>query len=208
MTKFFDIETRRTNNPQLIARLQASVKPPGNISKAETLAAWWKEKAPAAQLEAVEATALDGTHGRLASFAFAVGDGPVKCVYGDDELGMLHAARAFFVESPSLLVAFNGEFDLRFLQQRMIINRISVPNAIHAALSQRDGFYDPMKEWAGFRGYIKQVDLEAALGIAREDDITGADVGAAIDAGDWESVERHNIADVENLREIYKRMPV
>ncbi len=206
MTRYFDCETRSTNNPQLIARLKASVQPPGNISKAETLAAWWKDKAPAAQLEAIEATALNGTHGRLASFACAVDDGPVQCVYGEDETGMLYVARSFFVEHPGLLVAFNGEFDLRFLKQRMIINRVPVPTAIHAALSQRDGFYDPMKEWAGFRGYIKQVDLEAALGIARDDDLTGADVGTAIDAGDWEAVERHNVADVENLREIYKRM--
>ncbi len=210
MSRFFDCETRRTGNPQLIARLQASVKPPGNISKAETLAAWWKEKAPAAMLEAVEATSLDGTYGRLASFAWATGDYAAKVVSGDDEVGMLHVAQQFFNErtAQSQLVAFNGEFDLRFLKQRMIVHRISVPTAIHAALSHKDGYFDPMKEWAGFRGYIKQIDLEAALGITRDDDLTGADVGAAIDAGDWESVERHNLADVENLRQIYKRMTV
>lgn len=208
MSLFFDIESRRTSDPQLIARLQASVKPPGNISKAETLAAWWKEKAPVAQLEAIEATALDGTYGRLASFAWAIGDGPVKCVYGDDEFGMIDAARQAFTDpARGQLVAFSGEFDLRFLMQRMIIKGVTVPSAIRAALSQRDGFFDPMKEWAGFRGYIKQVDLERALGIARDHDyITGADVGTAIDAGDWESVERHNVADVENLRAIYRRM--
>jgi len=207
VSTFFDCETRRTSDPKVIARLQASVKPPGNISKPETLAAWWKEKAPAAQLEAVEATALDGTYGRLASFAWATGEETVRCVYGDDELGMLHAAsQAFTHPNRGQLVAFNGEFDLRFLMQRMIINGIPVPTAIRAALSNRDGFFDPMKEWAGYRGYIKQAELEAVLGIPREDDLTGADIGTAIDAGDWAAVERHNVADVENLREIYKRM--
>lgn len=207
MSIFFDCETRRTSDPAVIARLKASVQPPGNISKAETLAAWWKEKAPAAQLAAVEQTSLDGTYGRLASFAWAVGTNSVKCVYGDDELGMLHAvALAFTDQGRGQLVAFNGEFDLRFLMQRMVINRVPVPTAIRAALSQRDGYFDPMKEWMGYRGYIKQVELERVLGIPREDDITGADVGTAIDAGDWESVERHNIADVENLRSIYHRM--
>lgn len=208
MSIFFDIESRRTDDPAVIARLKASVQPPGNISKAETLAAWWKEKAPAAQLEAIEKTSLDGTYGRLASFAWTIGDEQVKCVYGDDEVGMLHSVGlAFMHPARGQLVAFNGEFDLRFLKQRMIINRIPVPTAISAALSQRDGFFDPMKEWAGFRGYIKQVDLEAALGIRRDNDyITGADVGAAIDVCDWTAVERHNIADVENLREIYQRI--
>lgn len=208
MSVFFDIETRRTADPALIARLKASVQPPGNISKAETLAAWWKEKAPAAQLEAIEKTSLDGTYGRLASFAWAIQDDTVRCVYGEDEPGMLHSACQVFTDPRrGQLVAFNGEFDLRFLKQRMIINRIPVPTAISAALSQRDGFFDPMKEWAGFRGYIKQADLEAALGTPRDkDDITGADIGTAIDAGDWEAVERHNITDVDNLREIYRRL--
>jgi uncharacterized protein YprB with RNaseH-like and TPR domain len=206
MTKYFDIESRRTNDPAVIARLQASVQPPGNISKAETLAAWWKDKAPAAQLAAVEQTSLDGTYGRLASFAWAYDDSIVRCVYGDDELGMLHGAHDFFANNPSLLVAFNGEFDLRFLKQRMIINRIPVPTAINVALSKRDAYFDPMHEWAGFRGYVKQVELERVFGIEREDSITGADVGTAIDCGDWAAIERHNIADVTNLREIYKRI--
>jgi hypothetical protein len=208
MSLFFDCETRATSDPKLIARLKASVQPPGNISKAETLAAWWKDKAPTAQLEAIQQTSLNGAHGRLASFAWATNDNAVKCVYGDDEVGMLHSARLAFMEPErGQLVAFNGEFDLRFLMQRMIINGVTVPSAIRAALSQRDGFFDPMKEWAGFRGYIKQVDLERALGILREyGDITGADVGAAIDACDWGAVERHNVADVENLRAIYLRM--
>lgn len=207
MSIFFDIESRRTNDPALIARLKASVQPPGNISKAETLAAWWKEKAPAAQLEAIEKTSLDGTYGRLASFAWAGDAGAVKCVYGDDEPGMLHSIREMFQGQQYELVAFNGEFDLRFLKQRFIVNRIPVPHAINRGLAAKDGYFDPMKEWAGFRGYIKQIDLERALGINRsQDDITGADIGTAIDAGDWGAVERHNVSDVENLREIYRRM--
>lgn len=207
MSVFFDIESRRTNDPALIARLKASVQPPGNISKAETLAAWWKEKAPAAQLEAIEKTSLDGTYGRLASFAWADSQAPVRCVHGDDEPGMLHSIALVFKGQQGELVAFNGEFDLRFMKQRFIINCIPVPHAINRALASKDGFFDPMKEWAGFRGYIKQVDLEIALGIHRDpSDITGADIGTAIDAGDWGAVERHNIADVENLREIYYRM--
>jgi len=206
VTFFLDIETRATSDPLLIARLQASVKPPGNISKAETIATWWKEKAPEALLAAVEQTALDGTYGRVASCAWAVDAEAVKCVYGDNEPAMLYAIGGALTGQQYELVAFNGEFDFRFLKQRFIINRIKVPHAINRALFAKDGFFDPMKEWAGFRGYIKQVELERALGIDRVDDITGADIGTAIAAGDWASVEQHNIADVENLREIYLRM--
>jgi hypothetical protein len=205
---FIDIETRRTSDQALIRRLMDSVSPPGNYKKAESIAEWWKNEGATARAEAVNRTALDGTYGRLASFAWALGDSPTKCVYGDDELGMLHTAEQVLDEALNAteVVAFNGEFDLRFLYQRMIINRVRVPWKLRHALKARDGFIDPMKEWGGFKGYIKQAELEAALGIPREDAITGADVGDAIDAGDWAAVEHHNVTDVENLREIYRRM--
>jgi hypothetical protein len=206
VSKFFDIETRRTGNQKLVERLMATVKPPGSMSKPETISKWWAEHGAAARLDAVHATALDGTHGRLASFAFTTNDGPVRCVYGDDEPGMLHAAREYFEEGGHLLVAFNGEFDLRFLMQRMVINNIKVPYPIRYGLDNRDGLWDPMKQWAGYRGYIKQSELAEAMGIAVDDETTGADIGTMIDAGDWAAVEKHNISDVEVLREIYRRM--
>jgi DNA polymerase elongation subunit (family B) len=202
---FIDIETRRTGNQKLVERLMGSVKPPGSMSKPETIAKWWTENGPAARLEAVNKTALDGTHGRLASFGWAVNDEPVKCVYGDDEPGMLHAiAEVLNTRGFDLIVAFNGEFDFRFLYQRFVINGIRRP--FLPGLSKGDYYYDPMKEWAGYRGYIKQSELAEAMGIAVEDETTGADIGTMIDAGDWAAVERHNISDVETLREIYRRM--
>lgn len=206
MTQLFvDIETRRTANLEVIARLQAAVKPPSNYKKAETIQQWWMEEGKAQQLKAAESTALDGTYGRLASFAWAVNDDAVKCVSGDDEPGMLHAvAEVFNTKGFDLTVAFNGEFDFRFLYQRFVINKIRRP--FLPGLNKGDYFFDPMREWAGFRGFIKQTDLEFALGISRDDALTGADVGTAIDVGDWASVEHHNITDVSNLREIYKRM--
>jgi hypothetical protein len=205
---FLDIETRRTADQALIKRLMESVSPPGNYKKAETIAEWWKNEGATARLEAVNRTALDGTYGRLASIAWAVDDHAVKCVYGEDEVGLLHSARQVFEETIQAtdIVAFNGDFDLRFLYQRMVINKVPVPWRLMYALKARDGFTDPMREWAGFKGMIKQTELELALGITREDVLTGAEVGEAIDAGDWDAVEHHNMCDVENLRAIYRRM--
>lgn len=206
MTQLFvDIETRRTGNQKLVERLMSGVKPPGSMKLPETIAKWWANEGAAARAEAVNKTALDGTYGRLASFGWAVNDGPVKCVYGDDEVGMLHsAAEIFNTKGFDLVVAFNGEFDFRFLYQRFIINGIRRP--FLPGHAEGGYHYDPMKEWSGYRGYIKQSELAAAMGIAVEDETTGADIGTMIDAGDWAAVERHNISDVETLREIYRRM--
>jgi hypothetical protein len=203
---FFDIETRPTSDNALIKRIAAAVKPPGQYKKPESIQKWWAEEGALAVNEALQRTALDGTYGRLAAFGCAADDEPVKCVYGDDEQGMLQSAASYF-ERRRTFIAFNGEFDLRFLFQRMVINHVPVPHYLREALMKRyDGWVDPMKEWAGFRGYIKQVDLEAAMGIQRPADITGADVADAIAVGDWAAVERHCILDVDGLRLIYRRM--
>jgi DNA polymerase elongation subunit (family B) len=202
---FFDIETRRTENEAVIKRLTDKVKPPGQYKKADSIAQWWATEGVSAKQEAIDRTALDGTYGRLASFAWAEGDGAVKCVSGDDEDGMLSAvAEVFNTKGFDLTVAFNGEFDFRFLYQRFVIRGVKRP--FLPGLSRGDYYFDPMREWAGFKGYISQSDLADAMGIAREDSTTGADVGTMIDAGDWAAVEYHNTQDVETLREIYKRM--
>lgn len=200
---FIDIETRRTQDLALIARLQAQVKPPGNYKKPETIMQWWADEGNALKARAADGTSLDGTYGSVASIAWALDDEPVKCVYGDDELNML---RSIAFCGVNRVVAFNGEFDTRFLFQRMVIHQVSVPMWLYASLHDRSYLYDPMREWSGYRGYIKQRDLEIALGIPRDEDVTGADIGTLIDASAWDEVERHNIADVENLRTIYRRM--
>lgn len=212
MNEFFlDIETQRTDDPVVIKRLQEAVKPPGQYSKPESIAKWHAEQGAAARLAAVNQTALDGTYGRLATIGFAVDDGDIRVFgmpgFSHNEATMLsHFGDAIAEPQAIEIVAFNGEFDLRFLMKRYVINGLPVPLRIQAALAARVGYFDPMKQWEGFRGYISQADLEHALGITREDDIDGSQVGDAIDAGDWERVIKHNREDVKNLRAIHKRM--
>lgn len=209
---YLDCETRATDNAAIIKRIVSKVKPPGSMKKEETIANWWATEGAAAKAEAVAKTALDGTWGRLAAVGYAMGDDPVQVISGNDEASLLHRIRQVINEfnmeakSRDVLVAFNGEFDFRFLKQRFIVNHIKPP---HLPLDRGDYFFDPMKEWAGYRGYISQADLEIALGIERNDPIgSGADIGAAIDAGDWASVVRHCEIDVTNLREIHRRMVI
>lgn len=207
MTFFVDIETAETRDPALIKQLQAAVKPPGQYKKADSIAKWWADEGEAAKLAAVAETALNGTYGRLVSFAWAFEDGPVQCVAGDDEGAVLDAALPVLRDAGRFAserwVAFNGDFDFRFIRQRCAISSRSQPPL---PIKRGDYFYDVMREWAGYRSFIKQLDLERALGIPRAQDITGADVGAYVAMGDFETVREHNMNDVFNLREIYRRM--
>lgn len=208
---FLDIETQRTDDPMVITRLQDAVKPPANYSKPETIAKWYAEQGAAARLEAVNKTALDGTYGRLATIGFAIGEQDVEILgnIGVEEGVLLEIFKTRMdVRRQEIngTVAFNGEFDLRFLTQRYIINDIQMPMFMRGILQRKDAFFDPMKEWAGYRGYISQVELERVLGIGRNDRIDGSQVGECIDVGDWERVITHNREDIMNLRKIYKRI--
>ena len=208
---FLDIETQRTDDPVVIRRLQEAVRPPANYSKPDTIAKWHAEQGAAARLEAVNKTALDGTYGRLATIGFAIGAGAVEILGGpyDDEATELIQFKTRIDECRQEIsgtVAFNGEFDLRFLTQRYIVKDIQMPMFMRGILQRKDAFFDPMKEWAGYRGYISQAELERVLGITRNDDIDGSQVGEAIDAGDWERVIKHNKEDIQGLRLIYKRI--
>ena len=203
---FLDIETRCTDNPAIIKRLHDAVKPPGQYKKAESIATWYMTEGNAAKQEALDKTALEGTWGSIATIGIAVGDGEPNIISTEalDERTVLE----FFAATPKPLahiwVAFNAEFDFRFLRQRAIINRVRLP---HTLLGRDVVYYDPMREWAGYRGYIKQSDLELALGIERNDPLSGgADIGRAIEEGRWADVVAHNTQDIVCLRQIYKRM--
>lgn len=210
-TLFIDIETQRTDNPAVIRRLQDAVKPPGQYKKPESIAQWMAAEGAAARVEAVAKTALDGTYGRLATIGYALNDDEPVILGGPDvdENTLLLELRAMLMaRRPGDVfdfVAFNGDFDFRFLRQRAIIKQIPM-SLLLPHLDKRGSYFDPMHEWAGYRGYISQADLEVALGIPRDDDIDGSQVGEAIDAGDWDRVIKHNREDIIGLRKIYRRM--
>lgn len=206
---FFDVETQRTGDPKVIQRLQEAIKPPGNYKKADSIAQWWASEGVALKAQAANKTALDGTYGRLATFGFAIGDTEPQVFTTEvmTEENLLIAVQEVFADAHAdRYVAFNGEFDVRFLYKRFIINNVEMPAILRRLLNERGALFDPMHEWEGWRGYISQQDLEYALGIQRNDQIDGSLVGDHIDIGDWATVIQHNKEDVRCLREIYRRI--
>jgi hypothetical protein len=75
MRLYFDIESIPSQAPDARDLVRATIKPPATYKKAETIAKWWEEDAPAAIEEAYRKQALDATSGELITaiaYAFIV----------------------------------------------------------------------------------------------------------------------------------------
>lgn len=116
------------------------------------------------------------------------------------------------VIGPVTVVAHHADFDVRFLYQRAVILGVRVPwwFPVNARPNQfvngASGVFDTMTYWVGYGNRIGQDRLCAALGIERGDDIGGAEVYDRWLAGDGEAIWHHNVADVERLRAIHRRL--
>ncbi len=206
-TIFIDIETVPADDPVVIERVFASVKPPGNLKKAESIDAWWKENGAHAKLEALAKTALNGDYGRVAVIGYRFEGGENRFLIGTDgeERDALEVFADICTISPLTYVAFNADFDIRFLWKRMKINRVPVPSSWPMERYPKN-LVDPMRLWAGYGEYIKQTELERILGIERPADVAGADVAKLIADGKIGEVVQHCSYDLDGLSEIYGRL--
>ena len=219
---YLDIETLPTADPAIIAEIAATVTPPGNISKAETIAAWEAEKKPALVAQAVAKTSFDTLAGSIACICWAVDDGPVRAVFCDeDEGGML---RVFFnvlggslqfphsrIEADThTYVGHNiAGFDLPFLKHRAIVHgikpNVSLWKAMHAK-PWDSCIADTMLMWSADRERRVGLDkLCRAMGIPGKGDFDGSMVAATWPV-DPEKVIAYCKGDVERVRAVYKRL--
>lgn len=224
MRIFIDIETLPTSREDIRSRVCGDIAPPGNYKKEETIAQWWASEGDKKRQEAIETTALNGTWGEILCIGFAVDDGDVRVIMEPAETLTLPAfAETLATEFNATTGVRNWEyhatwvghniadFDLRFLWQRFLIRGIKLPFCIPVgkpSYNQGPYFYDTMKEWAGWKGGIKQTDLELAFGLTRTDPLVngGADVYRAYQESRRDDIAQHCREDVRLLREIYKRM--
>ena len=221
---FFDIETLPTDRADLIADISASVTPPGSMKKAETIAAWEVEQKPAAVLEAIAKTSLDGGTGRLASIAWTWGDDPDVVAGtsadpdGYDEATERSLIQGFFAEAdararemgtPPTLVGHNvAGFDIRWLWKRSIVLGVRIPHwwPIAARPWDADAVQDTMVMWEGARGWISQDRLARTLGLRGKGAVDGSQVAAMWAAGRFEEIREYNADDVQTARSIWCRI--
>lgn len=210
---YLDIETIPSTDAQIIAEIESSITPPGNISKAETIAAWEAEKKPALVKEAVAKTALDGARGKVCCIGWAWDDSPTMAKIGSNEPQVLSeafeaiASERIGYERPVVVGHFVAGFDIRFLWQRAFVLGVRMP-----AWFPRDPkpwspeVHDTMAMWAGAKGSISLDNLCKALGLPGKGNVTGADVAGMWERGEHEAIAAYCEADVERVRQVHRKM--
>lgn len=224
-TLTIDIESIPSQKPGLLEEIKKTIQPPGNITKPESIAKWIQENAAQAAEEKYRKTALDGTLGEIVCIGWKVDDEPADVLYVDKNLPHSRDERTlldtFFnmVEArmldgqshypPFQFVGHNIlNFDLRFIYQRCVINKIEPFFPMRQDSRGCNEFlFDTMISWAGWGNRVKLSTICDVLGIpVKTGDITGANVWDAVQAGRISEVSEYCREDVNATYEVYRAM--
>lgn len=220
MKIYFDIETVPTRRAEVIDRIIKNISPPGNLKKAETIEQWEIEKKPDLIDEAIRKTALNGTFGEIISIAWAVDSDPVQGMIRkleDSEAELLQRfmyAMANALENEKRIPVWIGHyitgFDLRFIWQRCVVNKIKPIAAFpHDEKPWSSRIYDTKLQWTGLQSYSGDGSLDAlclAFGLPGKGDMDGSQVWDYIQAGRYREVLEYNQGDVEQVRAVHRMM--
>ena len=216
----------------------ACCKPPGNYKKQETIDAWMAEEHPKAVQAlrdcfeadvdaAYRKTGLDGAFGQICVVGFALEDDAPKTFYVEDwqnqkdEIAVLQAFGAYLQETippaehlSTTIIGHNViGFDLRYIMQRCIVNKVNphgiISRAAQAKPWETDRVYDTMLQWGGSGAkpggsldkLCKALSIKSPKG-----DITGATVWDAVKAGRIAEVADYCAGDIRATREVHKRL--
>lgn len=220
MNIFLDLETLPTEDEEVIASIAADITHPSNMSKPETIAKWEEQEKPALVKSAVLKTAFDGSMGRILCIGSAFDNGDAVAVIDKDESFVL----AKFMEQingitpehrldqSAIFVGHNlSGFDLRFLWQRCVINKIPMSATLAFACRAKPWdkcVADTMLMWNPERD--KRISLDRlckALGVkTSKGDMDGSKVYETYLAGDLDKIAAYCMDDVIATRECYRRM--
>jgi hypothetical protein len=215
---YLDIETIPSQSPAVHALIAEGVTPPGNISKADTIAAWHADKKPALVDEAIAKTSFDGALGHICCIGHAWGDEEPRshCI------ATVKTERDFLADFFGIVskrigglgtVTIVGHnviaFDIRFIWQRAIVLGVRVPSWFPRDPKPWSGeVFDTMTAFAGSRGTIGMDRLSRALGFPGKGDVDGSMVAAMWAAGKYEEIAAYCRSDIERTREIHRKMMV
>lgn len=221
MNIYMDIETIGTEDQSVIDEIASSIKPPGNIKKAETIATWEAEEKPKAIAEAVAKTSFDGGLGHIICIGYAINDSPAQTITGKESWiiseffrTVKEAAQVLHQTSIThTLPKFIGHnivgFDLRFLWQRAVCLNIARPALIpFSAGPWSAAIGDTMLMWNPERERRTSLDkLCRILGVpSPKGELDGSKVWDYYRAGRLDEIADYCRGDVASTRECYQRM--
>ena len=216
----FDIETIPTQEQRVKDLIAKGITPHGALKKPESIAEWHLHQKQSAIDEAIAKTSFDGAYGQICCIGWAINDGGVSSVIGDEKT----IIQTFFddlvasikiemlgggsISEKPVFIGHNlAAFDLRFLFQRAVIHGIKPPACIPFNAKSWDAqIFDTMTYFAGFGNKISLDKLAKALGLSGKGDITGADVWPLYQAGKIAEIAEYCCDDVRLTREVYKRL--
>jgi predicted PolB exonuclease-like 3'-5' exonuclease len=100
-------------------------------------------------------------------------------------------------------------FDLPFIFQRCLVNRIAVRPFVNLSEFNVRGVYDTMHHWwLGAKNRVALDDLAWVLGIesSKTDEVEGSRVFELYQAGRFAEIRQYNLNDVRVTREVYERL--
>ena len=220
---YLDLETIPTQNKAVIDELKFSVKAPANYTKPETIEKWFAENFDAEFDKIYRKTSLDGLYGEIISIAWAFDDEETQVVYRHDTESESDLLHGFFltisnelnsVGRPGLVSKWIGHyitgFDLRFLWQRCVFNRVKPSVKIpYDAKPWSDDVFDTKIAWTGSSQYSGAGSLDklcTAFGIGSKGEINGANVYGYWLKKEFDKIADYNKEDVEMCRKLYKLM--
>ncbi len=158
--------------------------------------------------EFLESTGFDGSFGRIFCLSYAVNNLPTQCL-SDSEKSILEKFWEL-TRGIQLFVGFNiMDFDLKFIYQRSIVNKIRPSQELSFARYRNFPIYDLMWEWSKWSNSKISLDgLARALGFPspKDEGIDGSEVAKFHAQGKYNEICNYCNRDVETTRLIYKRM--
>lgn len=230
---FFDMETIPDQSENAFDEYLDAVEPPGSYKKQESIDNWLIENAERVALENFQKTALNGLYGEICSLSWAIAGREIQSLTRDPGMSEADMLKKFWAgvqfqmdeylrdaglnrryEERLRWVGHNViDFDLRFLKQRSLVNGVKPPVLIPAdARHPSDQVFDTMKEWAGWRGYVKLDELVKAFRIEPPSwaesvlDTDGSQVWELYRTQQYDRIALYNRYDVWKTREVYRRM--
>lgn len=208
---YLDIETLPCEDEALKAEIAAGILPPGNYKKPETIAEWEKTEKPKLIEEAMSKTGLDGGFGKVLCIGWAIDDGPVRVAHEEEERLLLQKVLADWAEILDRIPTVVGHniagFDLRFLWQRCVVNEV-FPQGLLPAMQAKPwdkNLHDTMLMWHP-QNKVSLTKLCKILGVRKDDQVDGSQVGALFKAGELDKIIAHCKSDVEAVRECHRRL--